>query len=134
MERLAKALAITVAVVPLARADVTSPIACNLSVFTKAERARHLELIAMLKANVAEMRESADGYSFRYAADLVRPLAEWTTLETKCCPFIDFQIELEPQPGGSAWLRLRGEPRVKEFISAEFEPLLVSARTKVAPQ
>ena len=130
MNQLLKLLAVFAAVVPVAEADVTTPIACNLAVFTKAERARHIELIAMLKDRVEEMRESTDGYSFRFDAELVRPLAEWTALETKCCPFLDFEIELEPQPGGTAWLRLRGNPEVKEFIRTDFEPLLKIARAK----
>jgi len=130
MNQILKLLSVFVAVVSIARADITTPIACNLAVFTKAERARHIELIAMLKERVAGMRESTDGYSFRFEAELVRALAEWTTLETKCCPFLDFEIELEPQPGGAAWLHLRGNPEVKEFISTDFEPLLKIARAK----
>ena len=115
-----------------ARAGDTSRIVCNLGAFSKAERARHLELIAMLKDKVAEMRELERGYAFRYSPDLVRSLAEWTTLETKCCPFIDFEIELEPQPGGASWLRLLGNEEVKEFIRTEFKPLIQIARPKGA--
>jgi thiol-disulfide isomerase/thioredoxin len=116
----------------LARAGESSRIVCNMGVFSKAERARHRELIAMLKDKVGEMREVERGYAFRYAPDLVRPLAEWTTLETKCCPFLDFEIELEPQPGGAAWLRLLGDDEVKEFIRTEFKPLIQIARPKGA--
>src|SRR2546430_12153467 len=116
----------------LARAGESSRIVCNLGVFSKAERTRRRELIAMLKEKVAELREVDRGYAFRYPADLVRPLAEWTMLETKCCPFLDFQIELEPQPGGAAWLRLLGDDEVKEFIRTEFQPLIQIARPKGA--
>jgi thiol-disulfide isomerase/thioredoxin len=116
----------------LARAGESSRIACNLGVFKPAERTRHRELIAMLKDKVGEMRELDRGYAFRYSPELVLPLAEWTTLETKCCPFIDFQIELEPQPGGAAWLRLLGDGEVKEFIRTEFQRLIQIARPKGA--
>jgi hypothetical protein len=98
------------------------PIACNLGALSRAERARHLELIAMLKANVAELRELPDGYAFRYAGERMRELGEWTILEAKCCPFLLFDLEL--QPGGDAWLKLRGKSEVKEFIAAEFDPLI----------
>jgi hypothetical protein len=130
MNQLLKLLPAFVSVVPLAQADLTTSIFCNLAVFTKAERARHIELIAMLTERVAGMRESTNGYSFRFDAELVGPLAEWTTLETKCCPFLDFEIELEPQPGGAAWLHLRGNPEVKEFIRTDFQRLLKIARAK----
>ncbi len=130
MTRLPLAVALSLALVPMARAGTSRPIACNLSVFSRAERTRHLQLIAMLKEKVVDFRETQDGYAFRYGPDLLAPLAEWTTLETRCCPFIDFQLELEPQPGGAAWLRLRGDAMVKEFISTEFEPLIrLASRT-----
>ena len=116
----------------VARAGDSSRIVCNLGAFTKAERARHLQLIAMLKDKVAQMREVERGYAFRYSADLLQPLAEWTTLETKCCPFLDFELELEPQPGGAAWLRLLGDDEVKEFIRTEFKRLIDIARPKGA--
>jgi hypothetical protein len=113
-----------------ARAAEPRRIACNLGVFTRPERARHLELIAMLKDKVGEVREGEGGYAFRYSPDLLRPLTEWVTLETKCCPFLDFQIELEPQPDGAAWLRLGGDEDVREFIRTEFQPLLQIAHAK----
>jgi len=115
---------------PMARAEGSRRLVCNLGVFTKAERARHLELIGMLKDKVGEMREVNGGYAFRYPAELLRPLAEWTVLEAKCCPFLDFQLELEPQPGGAAWLRLLGDEEVKEFVSTDFQPLIQLAQQK----
>jgi hypothetical protein len=119
---------------PLAGAAESGRIFCNLGALSRAERARHLELIALLKDKVSEMREASDGYAFRYAPELLPRLAEWTMLETKCCPFIDFQLELEPQPGGSAWLRLRGDEDVKEFVRTDFKPLIQLAREKGRPQ
>lgn len=115
---------------PLAHAAGSTRLVCNLGVFTKAERARHLELIAMLKDKVGEMREVSGGYAFRFAPELLGQLAEWTALESKCCPFIDFQLELEPEPGGSAWLRLLGDDDVKEFIRTDFQPLIELAQEK----
>jgi hypothetical protein len=112
----------------LAAALAAQPIACNLSVFTKAQRTRHLELIAMLKSQVQELREQPDGYSFRYPAETIARLGEFTALESLCCPFIDFQLELEPQPGGPAWLRLLGRSEVKDFIRVEFRPLIELGR------
>ena len=43
---------------------------------------------------------------------------------------IDFQLELEPQPGGSAWLRLLGDDDVKEFVRTDFQPLIKLAQEK----
>lgn len=109
-------------------AGAETPIACNLGALSPAERARHRELIAMMKANVAELRELPDGYAFRFAGDRMRDLGEWTILEAKCCPFLLFDLRL--QPGGDAWLELRGRSEVKDFIAAEFDPLIRLAVAK----
>lgn len=109
-------------------------IECNLGVFSKAERARQLELIALAKAKVAEMRETVGGYAFRYPSELFQQLAEWAALESKCCPAVDYQVEMEARPGGSAWLRLGGDAEVKEFIRAEFGPLIQLAPVKAGAE
>jgi hypothetical protein len=96
---------------------------CNLGVFTAAERLRYLALIFSLKAGVLETAELTDGLGFRFAPRMLPQLTEWTELESRCCPFITFQVALAPQPGGELWMRLTGRPVVKEFIRTEFEPL-----------
>jgi rhodanese-related sulfurtransferase len=99
-------------------------IACNLNVFTPTERPRHQALIALLKAAIAEQTELPDGYGFRLSRETIslEQPAEWAALESKCCPFFDFQLELGPQPKADLWLRLRGGDRVKEFIHFEVAP------------
>jgi hypothetical protein len=109
---------------PIQHAAAQQRIACNLSVFTPAERTRHRALIALLKAAIAEQTELPDGYGFRLSRETIslEQLAEWTALESKCCPFFDFQLELGPQPKGDLWLRLRGGDGVKAFIHFEVAP------------
>ena len=58
-------LGFAMALSPLADAEGSRRLVCNLGVFTRAERARHLELIAMLKDKVGEVREVPGGYAFR---------------------------------------------------------------------
>jgi hypothetical protein len=43
-------------------------------------------------------------------------LAEWIELERRCCPFLEFKIEL-PAAGASIVLHLSGGEGVKEFLS-----------------
>ena len=114
-------LALAMVVLPIQQAVAEPRIACNLNVFTQAERARHRSLMALLKGAVAEQTELPDGYGFRLSRGTLslEQLAEWATLESKCCPFFDFQLELGPQPAGPLWLRLRGGEGVKEFIHFE---------------
>ncbi|MBI4409686.1 MAG: hypothetical protein HY561_08265 [Gemmatimonadetes bacterium] len=42
---------------------------------------------------------------------------EFILFERGCCPFLRFELEFEP--GGPLWLRIRGPEGAKEFIAAE---------------
>jgi hypothetical protein len=94
---------------------------CKLDAISPAQRARHSELAARLADAVAERRELADGYRvLRVAAEKIdlAAAAEWITLERRCCPFLRFQLEAEPDDG-PVWLRLTGATGVKEFLRGE---------------
>jgi hypothetical protein len=94
---------------------------CNVNALTKAERERHKELSAKLAEARLETVELPDGFSFRLQGGrLTLPeLAEWISAESKCCPFFDFEIQLERE-NGPLWLKLRGKEGVKRFIRSEF--------------
>ena len=79
-----------------ARAITQSQFFCNTKALTPAERARHKELGEKMEAALK------------------------TVVETECCPFFDFHIDLEEQ-GSLLCLRLTGQEGVKEFIRAEFK-------------
>src|SRR5262245_65819308 len=70
------------------------PIACDLSVFTPAERADHLARSRRLFAAAEDMREDADGYSFTFARTpaLNAEVALWVENERRCCPFFRFEV------------------------------------------
>jgi hypothetical protein len=67
----------------------------------------------------AQRKEQADGYLFTLDRShvAVAELAEWVADEARCCPAIDFQVELPAY--GPLTLRLHGGADVKEFIAAE---------------
>jgi hypothetical protein len=94
---------------------------CNLKVLTPAERARHKQLSGQLAAARIEVKELPDGFAFRLQREAVSliDLAEWVSAETKCCPFFDFEIQVE-RDNGSLWLKLCGEEGVKQFIVSDF--------------
>jgi hypothetical protein len=91
---------------------------CKLYAMSAAQRARHSELAARLADAVSERRELADGYALRVAVEKIdlAAAAEWITLERRCCPFLRFQLEAEPDDG-PVWLRLTGATGVKEFLA-----------------
>jgi hypothetical protein len=97
------------------------PFFCNLSALDGDQRKHHRELTERLRESVKEVRELADGYGFRLAADTDRItlVAEWVALERLCCPFFAFQLEVgsDDKP---LWLRITGREGVKPFMKSEF--------------
>ncbi len=43
-------------------------------------------------------------------------LGEFIQLERQCCPFLRFQLTVEPG-GGPIWLELTGPPGTREFLA-----------------
>ena len=93
---------------------------CNADAFTASERLRYNELARKLSEARAEVRELPDGYAFRVLRGKLSlaELGEFVSLESRCCPFFDFAMELEHN-NGPLWLKLQGSEGVKPFIRAE---------------
>lgn len=97
------------------------PFFCDLTALDASQRKRHRELTERLRESVKEVREMADGYAFRLAADTDRITlaAEWVALERLCCPFFDFQLDVGSRDK-PLWLRITGRAGVKPFMQSEF--------------
>jgi hypothetical protein len=83
------------------------------------------ELVGGLFAAVEEVAELLDGYGYRFPSDgsQLEPFLEFIAAERRCCPFLTFELAFEPH-GGPLWLRMRGSPRVKAFITEAFNTRL----------
>ena len=93
-------------------------LSCTLSALNDQERQRHDELLDRLRAAITERRELADGYAFNLGAAFpLADLAEWISLERRCCPFFGFTVEAKPGED-DLWLHLTGGGGVKAFIQA----------------
>jgi hypothetical protein len=99
----------------------TSDFYCNLKALNTKERARHVLLTLEIERARVETIELANGLAFRFQESTVwlADLAEWVSAERKCCPFFDFEIELQGN-NGPLWLKLRGKDGVKAFMRSEF--------------
>jgi hypothetical protein len=101
-----------------------SPIACDMGVFSPAQRETHLKRSRELFLYVKEMGELANGYKFRLdGPEVIVRTAEFITLEKLCCPFLNFTLEVEAE-SGAVWLKLTGREGVKAFIREEINGLL----------
>lgn len=113
--------------------NAPEPLACNANALSTQERDQHDALAEKLKKTVVGMKEIANGYELaldlsRIPADLsgqafcVVEVAEWVDMEARCCPFLEFGIDVSGK-GGPVTLRLTGGQGVKAFLRTEL-PLL----------
>ena len=95
---------------------------CNIKALSPAERAHHKEVTEKLIKVRAEVVETPKGYEFQYSPSSVSivELAEWATVEAKCCPFFNFHLDLERE-GNLVCLGLAGAEGIKTFIRTEFQ-------------
>ena len=98
------------------------PIACDLNALTPAERERRRTLVGALARAIVGRAELDHGFELRVdSAKLDLPaLAEWIALERRCCPFLQFRVELAAGDG-PVTITLSGGDGVKDFLRAEMD-------------
>lgn len=95
------------------------PLACVPGAIPQSERAAHFERLAQIASRSRGKRAVPDGYVYHFDADDFDDLARWIRNERRCCPFLRFAVELEPD-GGPIRLRLTGPTGTREFLDLEF--------------
>jgi hypothetical protein len=98
-------------------------IACDLTAIDTNEREQHFLTVEQLFAAVQYREELPDGYAFRLPTEHLLDAAHFMANERLCCPFFTFTLQQEAN-GGPLWLKLTGSAEVKQFIQAEFGPIL----------
>lgn len=97
-----------------------SPIVCDLTALTDEERDEHEAVGEAMFAALQDVKELPHGYGFRLpaTAKMLQTVATFIPRERKCCPFLDFTVEVE-RDGGPMWLHFTGREGVKEFLRME---------------
>lgn len=111
----------TLAAVPEEAPDMTElPVACTLSDRELAERRGGL--LSDLRRHRQETRWLSDGVALRFppGPSVLACLTEFIRLESQCCPFLRFQLTVEPG-GGPLWLELTGPAGTRDFLAGELE-------------
>ena len=95
------------------------PIACFLT--DKELRARKKNYLDKAAESLIDSAELSDGFVFRFplSESIVQNLAEIIYLEQKCCPFLNFRLELEAGKDFVS-LELTGAQGTKEIIASLF--------------
>jgi hypothetical protein len=95
------------------------PIACSL---TDPEfQRRRADLLQTFQGALLETKELADGYAYRFPSggNWIAELAQLITFERECCPFMQFNLRVEPA-NGPLWLELTGPAGTKDFLESLF--------------
>ena len=85
------------------------PIACNMDVFTPAERENHILTTTRLFQSVQTIHE----------AENMIQLAEFIFNERRCCPFLEFTLKIAHNDAPISLL-LTGPEGTQEFLRTEF--------------
>jgi len=98
-----------------------SPVACNINAISANERPRYNKLMKRLRASVQGRSTLDNGYAYTLDAKAIAlpEVAEWMSMERRCCPFLTVQVSTA---GGQAdWrLTLTGPEGTKALLEMEF--------------
>ena len=71
-----------------------SPVACNIKAINANERPRYNKLMKRLRAAVQGRSTLDNGYAYTLDAKAIAlpEVAEWMSMERRCCPFLTLQV------------------------------------------
>ena len=102
------------------------PMVCDLSVFTPEERKNHIDESTELFTNAKRVIEIKNGYAFHfdYSDAKFLAIARWMKDDNKCCPFLTFEVAIEPFTSGKeVILRITGNDEMKKGIWLDLEKM-----------
>jgi hypothetical protein len=99
-----------------------TPLACNMRVFTSAQRESHIQTTTELIQAVQSVQEVGNGYEFRFPneTEFISKIAEFISNERLCCPFLTFTLNVVSNREPVS-LSLTGPLGTEEFLRAEFD-------------
>lgn len=96
-------------------------VACVPGAIPALQRSEHFALAAKLFENAAlSTSELKDGYEFRFPAQELASVARFVANERLCCPFIRFEIVVDPGAEECA-LRMTGPDGTRAILAAELK-------------
>ena len=96
------------------------PVACDSTAFGSGDAFQHHMTEARRLLSLAtERRELRDGWALRLPGDdaTVLASAHWVVGERRCCPFLTFSLECNPER--DLWIRITGPEGTKDVLRAE---------------
>ena len=99
----------------------TVPLACNMDVFTPAQREAHIRNSTELIQAIQNVQGVENGYEllFPNKTEFITQIAEFIANERLCCPFLDFTLKVASDKEPVSFI-LTGPSGTQEFLRAEF--------------
>ncbi len=99
-----------------------TPLACNMNVFTVAQREQHTLATTRLFRAVQNIHEAENGFEFTLPneSEIITSIGEFISNERLCCPFLEFSLKVISNNEPISLL-LTGPAGTQEFLRAEFE-------------
>lgn len=109
--------------------DAGIPIACDLTVFTPAERAEHLAQSQRVFTAIECLTEEADGFVLTLSSTPSRrtEVEHWIATEQRCCPFFRFDL-WEEDNGETLAVSVSGPGAAKDILRAGIEQYSVASK------
>ena len=97
------------------------PLACDMTVFTPTKRDQHVQATRDLLGSLQGIQPVKAGFEFLFASktEIILQLAEFIANERKCCPFLEFRLNILPNEQPIS-LTLTGPEGTPEFLREEF--------------
>ena len=101
--------------------NTSLPLACNMGVFTPAQREAHILNTTQLVQTIQSIQEIENGYVFIFPdeTESIIELAEFISNERLCCPFLKFMLTVNSNNDPIS-LSLTGPIGTQEFLREEF--------------
>ena len=96
------------------------PIACSLT--PDEMRVRQASLIPQVLERAHSIEPNGEGYCLRFKSEAatLRAIAEMVAAESKCCPFLQFDLSVPPAQA-DVTLTVSGPPGTRTFLHSLFE-------------
>ncbi len=103
------------------------PIACDLDAL--ADKTHHQTIGAQLMTQAQSLHALTEGYRIDFPISTLTLAAEFVDGERRCCPFLCFQLRIEPA-AETLQLHVTGSAEIKAFLTGALLPSLAATLTE----